>query len=172
MRADKYNEMFDANKVIRLYSENNSIKEISKVVNIPFEPLRKRMHKIGIKIRKLKYESCPVCENKIVSSRYQNHMKSHWWAIRRNIRCNHCNSQYVVKDGFIRRKQRILCRSCNRHTTLDCSYSRMPKKTDALCSISKVLRKSGYTYRGIKEFMERNYKLSIDEKTAWRWVNI
>ena len=41
---------------------------------------------------------------------------------------------------------------------------------DGLCSIAKVLRKSGFTYRRIKDFMKRNYGLSIDEKTAWSWV--
>lgn len=172
MRADKYDELFDGQKVIRLYNENMSIKEISEIVNIPFEPLRKRMHKIGIEIRKLKYEPCPICKNKIVVARYQKHMRSHWWAIKNNIYCSHCNSQHVVKDGFIRGEQRILCRGCNRHTTLNVSYSRKPKRTEGLSNIARVLRRTGHTYRSIRDFIKRNYRVSVDIKTVWNWINV
>lgn len=166
----RYDELFNEQQIRTLYTENKTKKEISEIVNIPIEPLRKRMHEANIKTRKATYRLCPTCEKQVPASMFQRHMKSHLWAIRKKIYCYHCQSQYVVKNGFSVGNQTILCRKCGRITSLGCLHSREQKVTKGLCSIAKILRKTGYTYRGIKEFMKRNYKLSIDEKTAWHWV--
>ena len=91
-----YDERFNENQIRTLYfNENKTKKEISKIVNISIEPLRKRMHKANIGTKKTTYRVCPICENKASVSMFQRHMKSHWWAIRKNIRW------VVVRSGVV-----------------------------------------------------------------------
>lgn len=156
------------------YDEQLTMKKISGMVEIPLEPLRIRMNEV-MQIRKTTYEPCKICNKPVAVSMYTRHMKSHLWAITNKHRCRWCKSQHVVKNGFTTingvKKQNVLCRSCNRISMLKATGSRDQKRTDGLCNIAKILKKSGYTYRGIVDFIKRNYKMSIDEKTAWNWVN-
>ena len=69
--------------------------------------------------------------------------------------------------------QSYLCKDCNRSTFLDASNLRKIKITTEFKNIAKMLRyKEKLTYKKICLYFKNKYKIDIDTKTAWRWVNV
>ena len=119
---------------------------------------------------------CNICRKHISRSMFQRHTDAHCWIQRLGIRCQWCNSINLVKDGFAgrgdKRLQTLMCRDCGRSTTVNATRSRKEKRTANYIIIAKLLRvKEGKTYKEIKKYFKDRFRLDIDEKTAWAWVN-
>ena len=122
-----------AEQIKELYfNDKKTIGEISKIVDITIEPLRIRMNKV-FKLRKYPVRYCDICKKDIHRSCYSKHVKTHWKMLRSNIRCRHCGSFNLVRNGFAKRekwvRQILLCRECNKTMYLGTS-NRKKKRTN------------------------------------------
>ena len=173
----KYDERFNERQIkILYYEEDKTAKEVSKIVNIPIRPLCQRMNKCGMELGKIRYETCRYCKEGVPKHLIFKHISCHIWIMRNNAKCKWCDSDKVVKHGFQEIKsakiQCLLCRKCGRLSLFNHKEIKTKKRTLDKCKIALILRKSGYTFKRIAEFMEYHYKLKIDIKTAWNWVKI
>ena len=89
------------------------------------------------------------------------------------VKCVFCNSENVVKNGNrrcrIQKKQRYVCKSCNRSFISDREFSKI-KGTPQIVTISLDLYFKGISLRKIQDHLKQFYDLKIHHETIRRWI--
>ena len=79
------------------------------------------------------------------------------------IKCKHCGSTKVVKNGFVRKKQRYFCKSCSRNFVIgDGRRKESVAIKKALCVILYSLGKASFG------FLAKLF--GVSRSLTYRWV--
>ena len=90
------------------------------------------------------------------------------------IKCPFCNSNEVIKRGFVKTEnrdkiQRYGCKSCNNRFVLDNPFYRMRNK-DLIITQTMDLYYSGMSFRKIAQHLQRFFPKGVSASTIYRWV--
>jgi len=90
------------------------------------------------------------------------------------IKCPFCNSNEVIKRGFVKTKnrdkiQRFSCKSCNNRFVLDNPFYRMRNK-DLIITQTIDMYYSGMSFRKIAQHLQRFFPKGVSHSTIYRWI--
>ena len=79
------------------------------------------------------------------------------------VRCKHCSSTQIVKNGFVRNKQRYLCKNCSRNFVIgDARVKESVVVKKALCVILYSLGKASFG------FLAKLF--GVSRSLTYRWI--
>jgi len=90
------------------------------------------------------------------------------------IKCPFCNSNEVIKRGFVKTKnrdkiQRFSCKSYNNRFVLDNPFYRMRNK-DLIITQTIDMYYSGMSFRKIAQHLQRFFPKGVSHSTIYRWI--
>ena len=177
-KKEKYDIYFEAKQKLIYnlhYKEQMSVIKIAEKIGMPFESLRKRMHRSGIGVQRISRTKCNMCGMMIRNSLLDRHKMTHIRNFSMNISCPKCKSKIIRKNGTQKTKhhgliQQFICNSCGK--SFNDRTIRPKFMTAELCRYVHLLHQAGKTWKDIASLINKQLNASLHWQTIQKWGKV